>query len=219
MININSIPNARRSLCAALCALLLAASGACTDEEKPPRSNADSVGGKADTAGDEDSDPGGPEPEPQPEPDPEPQPEPEPEPEPERNFIDAQSYFQTSEEIDAWFQIRQDLRSDFDEVCGDTFCEGDYSNFESLRFRCSVEQTEGTMGGCVWVFGASNEEIAPATGELTVDGQIFACPMPVAAGTDIRAFVAALTAPDVQPIRAPLPGSDLTLYDGLIDCL
>jgi hypothetical protein len=135
------------------------------------------------------------------------------------NFIDAQSYFQVPEEIDAWFELMVALRAGFDGICGDTFCEGDFSNYQSLRFRCSVETSTAVMGGCVWVFGASNEEIAPDTGAITVDGRIFTCAMPIAPGTDIRAFVQALSGPDVDPLRAPLPGTDRTLFDGLADCL
>lgn len=134
-------------------------------------------------------------------------------------FIDAQSYFQTPAEIDAWFELVRALRNDFDDVCGDTFCEGDFSNYESLRFRCSVDESTGVMGRCVWVFGASNEEIAPTTGAVSVQGEIFACDMPIAPDTRIADFVTALSDSGVEAIRAPLPGSDRSLYDGLADCL
>lgn len=138
---------------------------------------------------------------------------------PESSFVDASFYFEAPEDIDAWYGLIAELKSDFDAVCGDTFCEGDYSNFESLRLRCSVEESEGTVGSCVWIFGASNEEIDPATGSVTVQGEIFACQMPVAPDTGIRDLVAALLAPGVQPIRAILPGTDASFYDGLVDCL
>jgi hypothetical protein len=145
-------------------------------------------------------------------------PEPDAEP-PEPSFVDAALYFEAPEDIDAWYDLIAELESDFDAVCGDTFCEGEYSNFESLRLRCSVEESEGTVGSCVWIFGASNEDIDPATGSVTVQGETFACVMPVGPGTDIRELVAALLAPGVQPIRAILPGTDDSFYDGLVDCL
>jgi len=145
-------------------------------------------------------------------------PEPDAEP-PEPRFVDAAFYFEAPEDIDAWYDLIAELESDFDAVCGDTFCEGEYSNFESLRLRCSVEESEGTVGSCVWIFGASNEEIDPATGDVTVQGETFACAMPVGPETDIRDLVAALLAPGVQPIRAILPGTDDSFYDGLVDCL
>jgi hypothetical protein len=138
---------------------------------------------------------------------------------PEPRYIDARSYFDAPEDVDAWFDMIAELESDFDDVCGDTFCEGEYSNYQSLRVRCSVEETAGTVAACVWVFGASNEDIDPVTGSVAVQGEVFTCAMPVASETDIRDLVAALLAPGVQAIRAPLPGTELSFYDGLIDCL
>jgi hypothetical protein len=189
-----------------LCATLLATAACAVDDT--PRSSVASIGGEADHRGDGDDagvdagidagiDAGG----------------------PQASYIDAPVYFQTPEDIDAWYALTRALRGDFDDVCGDTFCEGDFSNFESLRFRCSVDEASGAIGTCVWVFGASNEEIEPATGAVTVDGKIFPCQMPIAPGTDIHAFVQALSSPEVPPIDAPLPGSGATLFDGLVDCL
>ncbi len=73
------------------------------------------------------------------------------------------------------------------------------------------------MGGCVWVFGASNEDVDLATGQIAVEGQIFTCEMPIDAGTAVADFLSALSVP--EPIHALLPGSELSLYDGLIGCL
>lgn len=188
-----------RSMTLTSCLALLAGAGCAPEDDIASASGAPIGGGKTDTAGDVE-DPGEPA-----------------EPVPGASFIDAQSYLQTDAEIEAWLTLRRDLVTDFDNVCGDTFCEGDYSNFQSLRFRCSVDQESGAMGGCVWVFGASNEDVDTATGAIAVDGQIFTCPMPVEAGTTIADFLAALSGP--EPIHAPLPGSDLSLYDGLIGCL
>jgi hypothetical protein len=41
--------------------------------------------------------------------------------------------------------------------------------------------------------------------------------MPIDAGTAVGDFMQALSVP--EPIHAPLPGSELSLYDGLIGCL
>ncbi len=156
--------------------------------------------------------------EPETEPDTRPRPAPDASP-PSSSYIDALAYFQTSEEIEAWYQLVAALRSDFDAICGDTFCEGDFSNYESLRFRCSVEESAGTIGSCVWVFAASEEEIVPDTGAVVVTGHTFRCGAPLAPSTAIRDFVQALSAPGIQPLQAPLPGTDLSLYDALGDCL
>lgn len=134
------------------------------------------------------------------------------------SYIDAGSYFTESADIDAWYSLTFGLKSDFDEVCGDTFCEGDYSNYESLGFRCSIEQGSGVMGHCVWTFAASQDEIDPDTGEVSVAGEIWSCTMPLEPGTAARDFVQALAGSD-EPLHARLPGSERALYDGLIDCL
>jgi len=177
------------------CALLTACACACAADDAPDR---------VDFVADEVMDSATQEPDAQP---------------PEPHFVDASFYFESPDDIDAWHDMIAELRSDFDAVCGDTFCEGEYSNFESLRLRCSVEEVAGTVGTCVWIFGASNEEIDPVTGSVTVQGETFACEMPVEPETDIRDLVAALLAPGVQAIRAAVPGSDRSFYDGLVDCL
>lgn len=137
----------------------------------------------------------------------------------EASYIDAGSYFTEPADIDAWYSLTFALQSDFDDVCGDTFCEGDYSNYESLRFRCSVEQSSGTVGRCVWTFAASQDEIDPATGEVSVVGEIWTCPMPLEQDTSARDFLRALSGSDEQPLYARLPGSERSLYDGLVECL
>lgn len=136
-----------------------------------------------------------------------------------QRFVDAGSYFTSPAEIDAWYGLLRDLNDDFDLVCGDTFCEGDYSNYMSLRFRCSVEERAGTIGSCVWVLAASNEEILPSTGGVEVDARLFVCEMPVAPETAVVDLVAALSAPAGRAIDAALPGTDRSLYDGLVECL
>jgi hypothetical protein len=135
------------------------------------------------------------------------------------SYVEAGSYFTEPADIDAWYMLTFALKSDFDDVCGDTFCEGDYSNYESLRFRCSVERSSGLVGQCVWTFAASQDEIDPATGEVIVAGEIWTCPMPLEQGTPARDFLHALSSTDERPLYARLPGSERSLYDGLVDCL
>ncbi|MGK3959500.1 hypothetical protein WMF38_41445 [Sorangium sp. So ce118] len=136
-----------------------------------------------------------------------------------KRFVDAESYFTSSAELDAWYGLLRELNDDFDVVCGDTFCEGDYSNYRSLRFRCSVEEHAGTIGSCVWVLAASNEEILPSTGDVEVDARIFLCEMPVAPETAVVELVEALSAAAGRAINAALPGTERSLYDGLVECL
>lgn len=134
------------------------------------------------------------------------------------SYIDAGSYFTEPADIDAWYSLTFALKQGFDAICGDTFCEGDYSNYESLGFRCSVEQASGSLGQCVWIFAASQDEIDPATGQVTVAGEIWSCSMPVAHDTSALDLLQAMSSSD-EPLHAQLPGSERSLYDGLLDCL
>lgn len=136
---------------------------------------------------------------------------------PARQYVDVSSYLTSEADFEAWYQLRANLDQNFDAICGDTFCEGDYSNIQSLRFRCSVDSRTGVLGECVWVFAASNEEVDPATGAITVQTQSFTCKAPLAPRTTLRAFLDALSGP--SPLYAPLPRTQTSLYDGLVDCL
>lgn len=132
-------------------------------------------------------------------------------------YVDVSAYLTSEVEIDAWYTLLSNLRQNFDDVCGDTFCEGDYSNIQSLRYRCSVERTSGMIGSSLWVFAASNEEIGPRTGRVLVAARHWQCRSPLARETTIHAFLNALSG--AAPLQAPLPGTDRTLYDGLTSCL
>jgi len=137
----------------------------------------------------------------------------------EPSYVEAGSYFTEPADIDAWYSLTRALKADFDHICGDTFCEGDYSNYQSLGFRCSIEQGSGQLGQCVWSFAASQDEIDAATGKVTVAGEIWSCPMPLEDDTSASDFLSVLSSSDEQPLFTPLPGSELSLYDGLVDCL
>jgi hypothetical protein len=134
-----------------------------------------------------------------------------------KNYVEVRSY--DALDRDAWYELTSALRNDFDNICGDTFCEGDFSNYESLGLRCSVEVQKGTLGKCVWTFAASMEEVTASTGNVKVHAETFRCKMPVVSGTPLTEFVAALSAPGQQALFAKLPGTQQSLYDGLIDCL
>jgi hypothetical protein len=109
------------------------------------------------------------------------------------------------------------MKRNFDDICGDTFCEGDYSNIESLRYRCSVNQVSGRIGMCAWVFAASNEGIDSATGEISAQTKFWQCRTPLASHTRIEELLTALAGD--SPLYATLPGSNDTILNGLIDCL
>ena len=136
---------------------------------------------------------------------------------PGQDYVDTSAYFSTDAQYEGWFAATRGLRHDFDQICGDTFCEGEYSNIQSLRFRCSVHRVSGRIGMCTWVFAASHEEIAPATGRIGVQRAFWQCRAPLAPGTTIDELLAALAVD--EPLYAPLPSTGRTMMDGLIDCL
>lgn len=132
-------------------------------------------------------------------------------------YVDALEYFTTDAQYDAWFTLTAQLERNFDEICGDTFCEGDYSNLTPLRLRCSVMPGSGRIGRCVWVFAGSYEDIDPANGDIAVQAQSWSCVLPLAPNTRIDGLVAALAGE--SPLFTTLPGTQGSIYDGLGDCL
>jgi len=136
-----------------------------------------------------------------------------------QSFVDARSYFTEPDAIDSWYGLTSDLKTQFDAICGDTFCEGDYSNYESLGVRCSVEETSGKIGRCVWTFAASTEEIRADNGALKIHGKIWKCPLPIPRQLAVGELVRVLSSGDAGALYTPVPGTNRSLYDGLVECL
>jgi hypothetical protein len=134
------------------------------------------------------------------------------------HYADVSAYPLSDARFETWIHLRIHLARNFDEICGDTFCEGEFSNIQPLRFRCSVDQASGRIGVCAWMFAASNEEIDPLTGRIRVSQRGFwRCRTPLARGTTIEQFIDALQGE--RPLYAPLPHTSTTIMDELIDCL
>jgi hypothetical protein len=133
------------------------------------------------------------------------------------HYVDVYEYFTTDAQFEAWFTLTTQLNQDFDNICGDTFCEGDYSNIQSLRLRCSVQQSGGRIGQCLWIFAGSYEDIDPANGHVGVSSQVWPCMLPLAPNSTIDELMSALAVP--HPLHATLPGTQVTIYDGLAECI
>lgn len=133
------------------------------------------------------------------------------------DYVDVSSYLQTDAQYEGWSHLRLGLARDFDAICGDTFCEGDYSNIQPLRYLCSVQASTGRIGMCAWVFAASNEEIDPATGRIVVQRMSWRCRTPLARRTTIDELIATLQV--AHPLHQPLPRSSESVMDGLVECL
>ena len=132
-------------------------------------------------------------------------------------YVDAVHYPGQEQGWDVFHDLERRLQRNFDDICGDTICEGEFSNMQALRYRCSVLMADGTMGECVWVFAGSNAEIDATTGMVMVDARTWACRTPLAAQTPVATFYSALAGD--RPLHAALPGTRTTIFEGLVDCL
>ncbi|MBD8882152.1 hypothetical protein IHE49_16845 [Rhodanobacter sp. 7MK24] len=132
-------------------------------------------------------------------------------------YTDLVAALQNDDDINTWYGIANALRRDFDMICGDTFCEGDYSNIAALRFACAADAATGEIGQCAWSFAASDERIDARRGRVHAAIPVWRCVSPLAPHTTVRELLSALAA--AHPLHAPLPRTGATLYDGLSDCL
>jgi hypothetical protein len=119
-------------------------------------------------------------------------------------------------EREAYVAFGRRLGERFDQVCGDTFCGGDYADLEPVRLACSATEKTAKMRECLWTFGGSYVAVNGATGALDVTATTFACRFPV--GVKASTFLATMTA-SADPLFEPIPGRDATVYDALLDCL
>ena len=77
--------------------------------------------------------------------------------------------------------------------------------------------TAGRLCQCLWVLAGSIEDVYPATGRIVVTAKVWRCRSPIGRLVTLEELLAALDGP--SPIRAVLPGSGRSIYDGLVDCL
>lgn len=118
-------------------------------------------------------------------------------------------------DLDRWITAKNQLVHDFDQVCGDTFCGGDYSNLTNVSLHCSATQA-GTVNSCSWTFGGSIEYVDGKTGAISIDTRTFVCPVKV--HTKIGPFLTALETGDGDSIHHAIPGTGKSFYDALGDC-
>lgn len=115
---------------------------------------------------------------------------------------------------DAWDATKSTLNSQFYDVCGDTFCEGDFSDYSGLRFSCAVNLNTQKVSRCTWTFAAAQLDI-DSKGAIQSTIKNDRCYVEVnATQTDFRN---ALSGAD--PLNAKLPGKTTSIYDALVGCL
>ncbi|MBU2049466.1 hypothetical protein [Stenotrophomonas rhizophila] len=132
-------------------------------------------------------------------------------------FVDARTYPTQAVGWERFRAVEARLVGGFNDVCGDTFCEGEYHNLQALRFRCSVEAASGRVEECVWTFTGSTARVDAASGAIVVDARTWACRAPLAANTQLPVLLQTLE--QGQALHAPLPGTPDSMYDGLTECL
>ncbi len=118
------------------------------------------------------------------------------------------------------------LKQQFDYICPDTFCEGEYTNLASMNFDCVVETEAGKVSLCAWHFYGSASEVNPTTGSLDYTTQNYTCRF--APMVSVNDFLSFMEKAAMQPAGASgyaglrdtvIPGRSETLWDVLLNCL
>jgi hypothetical protein len=129
------------------------------------------------------------------------------------SYVEIQEFGTTPAE-DAWYSINSKLQSEFNAVCGDTFCEGDFSNITALRLYCSVTSKKATIHDCAWAFTASTHEVDTATAAVVTNAVTYQCHFkPRTTGPKLIALLQNSS----DAIHATLPGMG-SIYDTLGTC-
>lgn len=113
-----------------------------------------------------------------------------------------------------WYDVSRALNAQFAQECGDTFCEGDWSNIVPLSVSCSVSSKLGSVRDCAWTFAAVDAQVDPRTAALLVNAPTFQCHFK--AKTTAKKLIALLGAAE-DKLRAPLPGAP-SINEQLSDC-
>ncbi len=122
-----------------------------------------------------------------------------------------------TDSADGLYDLQGKLAAEFAETCGDTFCEGEYSNLTPLGLQCSVTSKRGDIHDCAWTFGASQFLVNPTAATLEINAPTFTCHFAPKTSTTAAKLFALLDGAD-SAIDTVLPGSSTSIYDSLVDC-
>jgi hypothetical protein len=115
--------------------------------------------------------------------------------------------------------LTERLRVELDDVCGDTFCEGEYPDFAPVALTCAVEVERGELAGCTYVLAASAAEVDAQSGVIRTSNRFYTCPIPTV-GTP-AAFLARFAAlgPGERAMTTVLTAGGGTIFDALAACV
>ena len=130
-------------------------------------------------------------------------------------YTSIDSFFTTPAELAAWKAAVANLKLQFDDICGDTFCGSDYSNFEPLDLSCGVSSVRGSVKSCVWTFAASEGLVNPVNGQVTSSVPCHTCTF----GTTLYAKAFTKFLADPNSLQNTLPGLNDSIYDVVSTCL
>ena len=132
-------------------------------------------------------------------------------------YVDATNWPAEERGMDRFAELEANLGAGFNQICGDTFCEGDYGNLRPVQMRCSVDSTKGVLKQCVWTFSGSYAEVNPKSGAVQINAKLFKCKLPLAKDTPVESFYEVMSGEN--PLSAKLPMTRKSIYDGLAACL
>ncbi|RRU13984.1 hypothetical protein [Stenotrophomonas sp. 278] len=130
------------------------------------------------------------------------------------DLVDYPTYYAQGR---AFNDLKSRLHHGFGEVCPDTLCEGEFTDYQPLKLRCAVEVATGTVSECRWAFAASELDVDPATGQVGGPQPRWLCALPIPAGTAVPVFFAALEGP--RAIFQTLPGARQSVFEAIADCV
>ena len=134
-------------------------------------------------------------------------------------YTDSFSYVVASKNhvlVNKYDKMRDVLDNEFNRICGDTFCEGEYGNIVSIDLICSVVPTTGQIKTCLWTLGGTTQAVNENTGKVE-KGHLFECSF--SPKMTIQKMVNTITNIDYDLEDSILPGMKESLYDMLTGCL
>lgn len=131
-------------------------------------------------------------------------------------YRDVLEVLHDRDQYERYLEFRERLAGRFKDICGDTFCGGDYADLAPTGLTCSASGDGATIKECLWAFGGSQAIVDGATGSVRVRATTFACTIPVRARA--TSFVTAMSA-SADPLYEIIPGHDRAFVDGLYTCL